>query len=137
LTKEWVQTKDITISVNSSGNDLEPIISAVHALAGLPTTGRSLNKKGIRMENGKVLDLEYTGPVLEEVLRTNKSIHVIPAEGTYKGSPVAVSPVRNEDNEVIAAIGVVDIMGAIDISSAFSEYPKVLAEVEEAKKRIV
>jgi len=137
LTEEWVQTKDLTISVNSSGKDLEPIIRAVHELVGLPTTARSLNKKGIRMEKGQVLDLEYTGPVLEEVLRTNKPIHIIPAEGTYKGSPVAVSPVRNEDNEVIAAIGVVDIMGAIDISSAFSEYTKVLAEVEGAKKRTV
>jgi hypothetical protein len=128
--------KDITISINSTAKELEPMVTAVHELIGMPTTGRSLKKKGIRMEMEKVLDFEYTGPLLEEVLKTNKTVRAIPKEGTYKGIPVIVSPIRNEDNEVIAAIGVVDLAGVVDISSAFSEYPKILDEVEEAKKRI-
>lgn len=128
--------KDLTISANSTGKELEPIVATVHELIGLPTTGRSLNKKGIRMEMEKVLDFEYSGPVLEEVLKTNKTVRAIPREGTYKGIPVIVSPIRNKDNEVIAAIGVVDLVGVVDISSAFSEYPKILDEVEEAKRRI-
>jgi hypothetical protein len=125
--------KDITISADSS--DLEPIVKAIHELTGLPTTARSLNKIGIRMEKGKLQDAEYTGPVLEEVLRTNKTTRRVPNEGVYKGMPVVVSPIRNEDGEVICTIGVVDIVGAIDISCTFSEYPGIIAEVEAAKKR--
>ncbi len=127
--------KDITISADSIGSDLEPIVKAIHELTGLPTTARSLNKIGIRMEKGKLQDAEYTGPVLEEVLRTNMTTRRVPNEGVYKGMPVVVSPIRNEDGEVICTIGVVDIVGAIDISCTFSEYPGVIAEVEAAKKR--
>lgn len=127
--------KDITISADSIGSDLEPIVKAIHELTGLPTTARSLNKIGIRMEKGKLQDAEYTGPVLEEVLRTNKTTRRVPNEGVYKGMPVVVSPIRNEDGEVICTIGVVDIVGAIDISCTFSEYPGIIAEVEAAKKR--
>lgn len=127
--------KDITISADSIGSDLEPIVKAIHELTGLPTTARSLNKIGIRMEKGKLQDAEYTGPVLEEVLRTNKTTRRVPNEGVYKGMPVVVSPIRNKDGEVICTIGVVDIVGAIDISCTFSEYPGIIAEVEAAKKR--
>ncbi len=127
--------KDITISADSIGSDLEPIVKAIHELTGLPTTARSLNKIGIRMEKGKLQDAEYTGPVLEEVLRTNMTTRRVPNEGVYKGMPVVVSPIRNEDGEVICTIGVVDIVGAIDISCTFSEYPGIIAEVEAAKKR--
>ncbi len=127
--------KYITISADSIGSDLKPIVKAIHELTGLPTTARSLNKIGIRMEKGKLQDAEYTGPVLEEVLRTNKTTRRVPNEGVYKGMPVVVSPIRNEDGEVICTIGVVDIVGAIDISCTFSEYPGIIAEVEAAKKR--
>ncbi len=127
--------KDICISVDSTGSDLEPIVKAIHELTGLPTTARSLNKMGIRMEKENVQDAEYTGPVLEEVLRTNKTTRCVPDEGVYKGTPVVVSPIRSEDGEVICVIGLVDIVGAIDISCTFSEYPGVIAEVEAAKKR--
>ncbi len=127
--------KDITISADSMGSDLEPIVKAIHELTGLPTTARSLNKIGIRMEKGKLQDTEYTGPVLEEVLRTNKTTRRVPNEGVYKSMPVVVAPIRNEDGEVICTIGVVDIVGAIDISCTFSEYPGIIAEVEAAKKR--
>lgn len=127
--------KDVHISVDSTGLDLESIVTAIHELTGLPTTARSFNNKGIRMESGKVLDIEYTGPVLEEVLRTNETMRTMVTEGIYKGMPVVVSPIRNEDGKVICVIGLVDIVGAIDISCAFSEYPKVLAQVEAAKKR--
>ena len=127
--------KDIHISADSIGSDLEPIVKAIHELTGLPTTARGLNKMGIRMEKGKVQDAEYTGPVLEEVLRTNKTTRRVPNEGAYKSTPVVVSPIRNEDGEVICVIGLVDIVGAIDISCTFSEYPGVIAEVEAAKKR--
>ncbi len=127
--------EDICISADSTGLDLEPIVKAIHELTGLPTTARSLNKMGIRMEKENVHDAEYTGPILEEVLRTNKTTRSVPNEGVYKGMPVVVSPIRNEDGEAICAIGVVDIVGAIDISCIFSEYPGIIAEVEAAKKR--
>ena len=127
--------KDIHISADSTGSDLEPIVKAIHKLTGLPTTARSLNKMGIRVEKGKVQDAEYTGPVLEEVLHINKTTRRVPNEGAYKNTPVVVAPVRNENGDVICAIGLVDIVGAIDISCTFSEYPGVIAEVEAAKKR--
>ena len=88
---------------------------AIHTLVGLPTTIRSLRRKGLRLERGKILDREYTGPVLEEVLRTGKTVRGIPKEGTYLGRNVAVSPIFSKDGKVIAAIGIVDLLSVLEM----------------------
>ncbi|WP_440948933.1 DUF2111 domain-containing protein [Methanosarcina sp. T3] len=124
----------LSISEDSGPEDLEPIAAAVHSLTGLPTTIRSLKRKGLRLEKGKVLDRDYTGPVLEEVLKTNKVAHEVPAEGMYRGKHVVVAPIRSKDGKVIAALGIVDLLATIDLPSVFQEYTSVLEEVEHAKK---
>jgi len=124
----------LSISEDSGPEDLEPIAVAIHSLTGLPTTIRSLKKRGLRLERGEILDRDYTGPVLEKVLKTNKVIHEAPAEGVYRGKHVVVAPIRSRDGEVVAAIGIVDLLATIDLSSVFLEYTSVLEEVEGAKK---
>ncbi|WP_292391929.1 PAS domain-containing protein [Methanosarcina sp. UBA5] len=103
------------ISEDAGSEELESIAVAVHSLIGLPTTIRSLKRRGLRLENGKILDREYTGPVLEEVLRTGETIRRVPKEGTYLGRNVAVSPILSEDGKVIAAIGIVDLLSVLEM----------------------
>ncbi len=126
----------LQICEDSTSEDLEPIAEAIHALLGIPVTIRSLNNLGIRMERGEVLDRNYTGPILEEVLRTNKIIHIVPTEGAYKGKAVVVAPIRTLAGSAIGAVGVVDLVAALDILSMFREYPGIVDEVEEAKKKL-
>lgn len=125
----------LKICEDSTAQELAPIAEAVHSLLGLPITIRSLNKKGIRMERGEVIDWEYTGPVLEEVLNIHKTVRKVPTEGTYKGKAVVVSPIRTLDGDVVGAIGVVDLVAALDILSVFREYPDIIDEVEAARKQ--
>jgi PAS domain S-box-containing protein len=103
------------ISEDAGPEELESIAVAVHSLVGLPTTIRSLKRKGLRLEKGKILDRDYTGPVLEEVLRTGQTIRGVPKEGTYLGRNVAVSPIFSEDGKVIAAIGIVDLLSVLEM----------------------
>lgn len=124
----------LTISEDSGSEDLETLAIAVHSVIGLPTTIRSLKRKGLRLEKGQILDRDYTGPVLEEVLKTNKVVHKVPTEGVYRGKHVVVAPIHSKDGEIIAALGVVDILATIDLQSVFQEYTSVLEEVEDAKK---
>lgn len=124
----------LSISEDSGPEDLESLAIAIHSLTGLPTTIRSLNRRGLRLEKGQVLDRDYTGPVLEEVLKTNKVIHEVPAEGVYRGKHVVVAPLHSREGTIVAAIGIVDLLATIDLSSVFQEYTSVLEEVEEAKK---
>ncbi|WP_259135021.1 DUF2111 domain-containing protein [Methanosalsum natronophilum] len=101
----------------------------------LPTTMRTKNKKGVRVEKSKIIDSNYTGPVLEEVLVTEKVTRKIPGYGPYKGKAVIVVPIKSSDgNSTIAAIGVVDLLASLDMMSLFDEYPNILEEVEIAKK---
>jgi hypothetical protein len=86
------------------------------------------------MEKGKVLDRNYTGPILEEVLRTNKIVRTVPQEGVYKGKHVVVAPIRSNNGNVIAVLGIVDLLATIDLSVVFQEYTFVQDEVEEARK---
>ncbi|MDR6222610.1 DUF2111 domain-containing protein [Methanococcoides alaskense] len=126
----------LKICCDSKPEDLKPIAEAVHAVLGIPVTIRSKNFKGLRMERGVVVDDDYTGPVLEEVLQANKIIRKMPTEGVYKGKAVVVAPIRTSDGEVVGAIGVVDLVAALDILSVFREYPDIVDEVEESRKRL-
>ncbi|WP_410508064.1 DUF2111 domain-containing protein [Methanosarcina hadiensis] len=124
----------LSISEDSGPEDLESLAVAIHSLTGLPTTIRSLKRRGLRLEKGKVLDRDYTGPVLEEVLKTNKVAHEVPAEGVYRGKHVVVAPIRSKDGRIVAAVGIVDLLATIDLSCVFLEYTSVLEEVEDSKK---
>lgn len=130
-------TSCLQICEDSTSDDLQPIAEAIHALLGIPVTIRSLNNRGIRMERGEIVDRDYTGPVLEDVLRANKIIHVVPTEGPYKGKAVVVAPIRTSAGSVIGAVGVVDLVAALDILSMFKEYPGIVDEVEESKKKLL
>jgi hypothetical protein len=126
----------LRICADSTAQDLEPIAIMVHTLLGIPTTIRSANCKGIRMERGIIVDRDYTGPVLEKVISTNTSIRTVPEEGVYKGKSVVVAPIRTMEGNAIGAIGVVDLVAALDILSMFREYPGIIDEVEEARRRM-
>ncbi len=98
----------MNLTKSSTGEEIEPIAMAIHELVNrLPITMRTKNSKGVRIEEGKVLDNNYTGPILEKVLKDGKIYNETPDEGPYKGTPVLVVPYIENDN-VTAAIGVVD-----------------------------
>ena len=127
---------DIRLSENSTSGDILPVAKMVHELFSLPVTMRSRNKKGVRIEKGKVIDMDYTGPVLEDALNRNCVIHTIPENGAYKGIPVVVAPIQDSSGEAIAAIGVVDVVCTIDLAAVFGNYPQIVKQVEERKKKI-
>ncbi len=125
---------ELRISENSSSEDILPLAKMVHELISLPVTMRSRNKKGVRLEKGKVVDMDYSGPVLEEALIRNCVIHTIPDSGAYKGIPVVVSPIRDNKGNPILAVGIVDVVGTIDLASVFGNYPEIVRQVEEKKR---
>ncbi len=128
----------IQISADSSAEEIAPFAMAVHELLGLPVTMRSLYKRGVRVEKGKILDANYTGPVLEQVLKENKIIRTIPTSGKYTGIPVIVVPIRNREGYGIAAIGVVDVVGTVDLGLIFGDYPEVVKQVQECvRSRVI
>jgi hypothetical protein len=124
---------ELVISEKSGPSDLAPLALAVNAILGLPVTLRSLAAPGVRVEGGKVLDDEYSGPVLEEVMRSGKAVRTVPKSGVYRGVPVSVAPISDRDEKVIAAIGVVDVVGTIDIPAVFGAYNEVVKEVSEKR----
>jgi len=121
----------VEISADSDAEEVAPFAMAVHELLGLPVTMRSLNRRGVRIEKGKILDNNYTGPILEMVLKENKTIRAIPTSGKYAGVPVIVAPIRNKEGYGIAAIGVVDVVGTVDLGLVFGDYPEVVKQVQE------
>lgn len=97
----------------SNGKEIAPFALAVHQLVNkLPTTMRTKNSTGVRIEDGKIIDYDYTGPVLEKVLAEGKIVQEIPERGPYKGIPVVVVPIK-ENDEVICVLGLIDITKGI------------------------
>jgi hypothetical protein len=120
---------ELTISDNSRSEDLAALALAVNEILQLPVTLRSAKVPGVRVEEGKVVDDEYSGPVLEEVLKEGRTIRTVPRSGAYKEIPVAVAPIKDKEGRVIAAIGVVDVVGSIDLPAVFGAYTEVKKQV--------
>jgi hypothetical protein len=119
-----------TLSCSAEAADLEPVVLAVHELIHrLPVTAKSLEKDGIRVEDGRVVDRHYNGPVLLEVIAKNQTIQVTPKSGAYKGVPVTVSPIRDKDGNAIGAIGVVDITGIFDLATLMEHQTAIIKQV--------
>ncbi len=103
----------MNITPSSTGAEIESLALSIHQLVNeLPVTMRTRKSKGIRLEEGVVVEYDYTGPVLEKVLQNGMKCSETPETGPYKGIPVVVVPLIEED-EVIAAIGVVDVTKGI------------------------
>jgi hypothetical protein len=125
---------ELRMSENSSSEEILPFAKMVHELFSLPVTMRSKNKKGVRLEKGIVVDMDYSGPVLEESLEKNTVIHTIPDRGAYKGIPVVVTPIQDNKGNPIAVVGIVDVVCTIDLASVFGSYPQIVRQVEERKR---
>jgi hypothetical protein len=98
----------MNLTESSTGEEITPLALAIHELVNrLPITMRTKNSKGVRIEEGKVVDNNYTGPILEKVLKDGKIYNETPTMGPYKGIPVIVVPLI-EYNGITAAIGVID-----------------------------
>jgi len=103
---------------------------AVHYLLNrLPVTARSRNQPGVRVEEGRVVDDRYTGPVLEAAMAENAVKKEVPISGPYRGVPVVVAPVRDGSGAAIGAIGVVDITGIFDLATLMEHQSAILQQV--------
>ena len=122
----------LVISEDARSEDLAPLALAVNEIVRLPVTLRSAKFPGVRIEKGKILDASYSGPILEVVLETGRSVHTIPERGAYKGVPVSVAPIV-ANGKTVAAIGVVDVIGTIDIPEVFGAYADIVRQVSEKK----
>ncbi len=119
-----------SLSASAESGDLKPFAFAVHELLNrLPITIKSRDKPGIRVEDGRVIDMNYTGPVLEDAIRNNQLIKTTPSSGAYKGVPVRVMPFRDSDGNAIGAIGVVDITGIFDLATLMEHQSAILKQV--------
>jgi len=119
----------VVISEDARPDDLAPLALALHEIIRLPVTMRSKGFPGVRVEKGIVLDDSYSGPVLEAAISSGKSIRTTPESGAYRGIPVSVAPIVVE-GQAIAAVGVVDVIGTIDIPEVFGAYGDVIKQVQ-------
>ena len=119
-----------SLSCSAEAGDLEPVVLAVHELIHrLPVTAKSVEKEGIRVEDGRVIDRHYAGPVLLEAIEKNILIKTTPSSGAYKGVPVTVCPIRDKEGNAIGAIGVVDITGIFDLATLMEHQTAILKQV--------
>lgn len=97
------------LSQDTEADDLRCLALAIHELLGrLPVTMRSRNHPGVRCEDGEVVDIHFTGPMLEESLKKGSIVRRISTSGPYRGLPVIVVPIMRK-REAIAVIATLDL----------------------------
>ena len=112
----------------TGSKDIFPLAYAIHVLVNkAPVTMRSKDKPGVRIEKGKLIDDNYEGYVLKQVLEVGEVLKVTPICGPYSGVPVVVVPVI-EENEITGAVGIVDLTAGI-----FEEIHSITRRKELAK----
>ncbi len=75
-----------SLSCSAEAGDLEPVVLAVHELIHrLPVTAKSVEKDGIRVEDGRVIDRHYVGPILLEAIAKNIPIKTTPNKRGIQG----------------------------------------------------
>jgi hypothetical protein len=127
-------SESFMLDANSISRDLIPFAMAVHEILNrLPVTMRSKNNRGIKIENGEVKSESYTGPVLETVLKENQIIKTKPESGDYKNIPVVVAPIRDSTGSPIAALGVVDITGILDLADLMKRQTQIIEQMRYCK----
>ena len=118
------------LSIDSGPEDLTGIALCIHELVNrLPITVRSVNKRGVRIEEGRVVEVDYSGPVLEAAMKENRTIKNVPESGAYKGVPVIVAPLHGPKGEVIGAVGLVDITGIFDLGTLMEHQSMIMKQV--------
>ena len=118
------------LSDQAEATEWIPVCMAIHEMVGkLPVTARSLEKRGIRIEDGVVVDDDYSGPILEEVLAAGEIRKVTPSTGQYKGIPVIVAPRKDDTVKTIAGIGLVDITGIFDLATLMEHQSTIIRQV--------
>jgi hypothetical protein len=118
------------IAAEGTAQDLIPVLLCLHEIVHrLPVTGRTRGSPGARVEEGRVVDSAYTGPVLEQALVENRLILATPKSGAYKGVPVVVAPIRDDQGTAIAALGVVDVTGLFDLATLMEHQSAILKQV--------
>ncbi len=123
-----ISMSKLVISEEARAEDLADLAIAINEIVRLPVTMRGTKYPGVRVEKGRVVDGDYTGPILEEVIKRGKAVRTIPKTGAYAGVPVSVAPILVQ-GRVVAAIGIVDVIGTIDIPEVFGAYADVVAQV--------
>jgi len=118
----------ICVSEDSSADEMAEIAMCVHYLFGLPVTARSKNRPGVRIEDGRIVSRSYNGPLLEQAIAENAVIKDRPESGAYTGTPVVVAPMRIE-GKAVAAIGVVDVTGSLDLKALMDQYSSLEKQV--------
>jgi len=119
-----------TFCETAEAADLEPVVLAIHEIVHrLPVTAKSRTRPGIRIEDGRVIDRNYSGPVLEQAIASNQIIKTTPENGAYKGVPVTVAPIRDKEGKAVGAIGVVDVTGIFDLATLMEHQSAILQQV--------
>ncbi len=119
----------ICISEDSTADDLAEVAMCVYRLfGGLPVTARSKNNPGVRIEDDKIVSRSYTGPFLEHAIARDVVIRERPPSGAYRGIPVVVAPLR-VGGRAVAAIGVVDVSGSLDLAALMEHYASIQKQV--------
>ncbi len=100
---------------DACSEEILPIAYAVHILVNkVPVAMRSKEKPGVRIEKGEVVDRNYEGYVLKLCIEKGEILKVSAIVGPYAGLPIIAVPIKDDETEeVLGAIGVVDITAGL------------------------
>ena len=86
-------------------------------------------KEGIRVEDGRVVDRHYMGPVLIEAIQKNILIKTTPSAGAYKGVPVTVAPFRDQRGTRSGRSGLSISPGSFDLATLMEHQSAIIKQV--------
>jgi hypothetical protein len=108
----------LRISSDASGADLAPLAMSIHHITGhMPVVIKGKNKRGIIVEDGRISDSFYESQALNEIFEGKNCACVKPEGGRHAGLPIFASAITDKNGKTIAAIGIVDTSGLLQMKT--------------------
>lgn len=114
------------------GVELASLAMSIHQIAGrMPVVAMGRNKRGILIENGDVYNVVHESIALKEIFTGRNVACLKPKGGRYAGMPIYASAIIGKSGEPVAAIGLIDTHGLLDIKSSMDDRGMLEMQVQK------
>lgn len=107
------------ITTDSGMRDLASLAMSLHLVTGMmPVVVKSRNGAAVIADGGRVKEIESENGPLERMFRGEKVACEKVMKGRYKGIKIFVSAIVDQDNDAVAAVGIIDTSGLISLKES-------------------
>jgi hypothetical protein len=121
----------LNITTDSSTRELASLAMSLHLVTGMmPVVVKSKNGAAVLADGGCVREIAGEHEPLERMFRGETTACEKVKNGRYKGIKIFVSAIIDQDDDTVAAVGIIDTSGLISLKESMDISSKLSSQVK-------